>query len=542
MRLVSGICAYLFVITAHSHTFGLQYDEDNGSRDLGIERHCGTHDLSSDDTDRSNLALANLAKNQDISRMRMANIIVPTYFHVITDGTIGSITDDEIDLQIDVLNEGYGGRFIFQLEGKTTTDNSNWYNDINFEGAMKFALREGDCDTLNIYTTSGYTFLGFAFFPIQCASNKISDGVVINSNTIPGGTEYPYNEGKTLTHEVGHWLGLYHTFNNGCDAPGDFIDDTPAHDKPDSYCISADTCPSSPGDNPINNYMNYTPDSCLTEFTPDQYTRMIGMWITVRNNGSFAPTISSPPTSTPTESMPPSECTSLQIKVTTDLYPEETLWGVYNTSFTVLYSGGPYTGQNTLYTENFCVDPNESYIFQILDAQRDGICCTYGNGSYEVYYDNKLIKEGGTFAGSEVSPLFGICCSPTITSLITSSFPPSRAPSVLPSTIPTLSPSKVPTMDPTLLPSIPSTVIPSTETSNLPSMDPSLPPSRAPSVLPSTIPSPSHSHVVTPTIDGPLQSLPVKISGTPSRSLLSKGMMTGIVIWGACFYLTAGMW
>ena len=175
--------------------------------------HCGTHNPTSEGIARSNMAMAKWARNPDISRMRM-NIIVPSYFHAITDGSTGSITDDEINEAINVLNAGFDGSFLSQLTGNTTTDNSDWYNDPHSELDMKNELRQGDCDALNIYSTSGYSYLGFASLPDMCEDNKISDGVVIDSNSKPNGSLFPYNEGKTLIHEVGHWLGLYHTFIN----------------------------------------------------------------------------------------------------------------------------------------------------------------------------------------------------------------------------------------------------------------------------------------------------------------------------------------
>jgi hypothetical protein len=209
--------------------------------------------------------------------------VIDTYIHVITDASgNGGPTASQIDRQMRVLNNGFElWGWSFNVVQVDYTANDDWYTagySSREEREMKNALHIGSADDLNVYFNNmGGGLLGWATFPSGFGGQPLMDGVVILTDSLPGGSAAPYNKGDTATHEVGHWMGLYHTFQNGCTPNNDYVGDTPAEGSPAFGCPAGrDTCtgPKYPGLDPIANFMDYTDDACMNHFTALQDARM----------------------------------------------------------------------------------------------------------------------------------------------------------------------------------------------------------------------------------------------------------------------------
>jgi hypothetical protein len=246
-----------------------------------LPRLCGSGHFTDREVDFLELAAEAEAKRLGIRNVPQLGSIgtIKVAFHVIyaDDGfsTIGLLTQTDVDNQIAALNAAFNN-VDFVLSATTFTNNFDWFlmTQGSFEERQaKTAIGFDSAEFLNIYTCFGGGLLGWATFPSERRRDPAMDGVVVAFDSLPGGTP-PYDEGDTATHEVGHWCGLYHTFQGGCTKRNDRVADTPAEASANFGCPAfRDTCPAS-GQDPIDNFMDYSDDICLTLFSPGQEARM----------------------------------------------------------------------------------------------------------------------------------------------------------------------------------------------------------------------------------------------------------------------------
>jgi hypothetical protein len=246
-----------------------------------------------------------------------APVEIPVRFNVVykdmsADG--GYLSDERVAEQIRVLNEGFAGTgFSFVLEEIDRVKQPEWFNLVSSNGGLprfyrgsgkevkmkQYFYDDSTSETLNIYSASlAQSLLGWAYFPSDFTDETTlgdplpayRDGVVVDYRSLPtvendtgdSSVYTVYGEGDTATHEVGHWLELYHTFQGGCSEPGDYVADTAPEASPAFQCpVGRDTCEGG-GVDPITNFMDYTYDSCMTEFTAGQAARMQMAWTEYR--------------------------------------------------------------------------------------------------------------------------------------------------------------------------------------------------------------------------------------------------------------------
>jgi pregnancy-associated plasma protein-A len=225
---------------------------------------------------------------------------IAVHVHVIRgDGARGP-KQKRVRRQLDVLDDAYNGgqsadnastRFSFRLASFERVRNLEWRHasmGSPEDRQMRRTLHLGDAADLNLYVLSPVdpsgqgVVLGWSSSPWQLDGDVRLDGVAVHEESLPGGSLYSYGRGDTAVHEVGHWLGLLHTFEGGCSEPNDLVADTPAQGEPSTTCEAVkDTC-ALPGEDPVHNFMDYAVDACMDMFTPGQVSRMTDNWLAYR--------------------------------------------------------------------------------------------------------------------------------------------------------------------------------------------------------------------------------------------------------------------
>ena len=235
---------------------------------------------------------------------------IPVVVHVLHIGGSENISDAQIQSQIDIMNEDYGKlpgtngdgagvdtkvRFCLAKidpNGDCTNGIVRIYsaltNHKTYERAMLKQLSFWDnTKYMNIYLVKSITgnVLGYSSFP---GGPPDEDGMVVRSNVFGNIGTAASSLGRTASHEIGHWFGLYHTFNNGCGVDlcldGDYVCDTPPQASPSFNCATLNTCSNDipDVDDQKENYMNYTNDACKNMFTNGQKLRLQATLDTIR--------------------------------------------------------------------------------------------------------------------------------------------------------------------------------------------------------------------------------------------------------------------
>ena len=282
-------------------------------------RRCGNAHSTEEDRSFQRAALTTYqAKLKDASSLLDNNspIVIPVCFHVIALTKHYSFSDQQMQDQLDALNRAFSANSCCDEslswcdKGMCSVDAGIRFawavvdeNEDLVEGAtipsitepgeagacafhyqpgpltQKYFLRKGDASVLNVYWQDLGKVLGYASMPWQQAQLLArQDGVTIGYGTHSGSNSFFYNEGDTLVHEVGHWLGLLHTFDGGCEASDGIFDTAPVAEAfmgcDDGHAEKLDTCPGDSQVDGITNFMNYAEDRCMYKFTPGQVHMM----------------------------------------------------------------------------------------------------------------------------------------------------------------------------------------------------------------------------------------------------------------------------
>ena len=400
-------------------------------------------------------------------------ITIPVVVHVVYRTSTENISEAQINSQMQVLNDDFrrmnsdadgtwsqaqDSEIEFCLatvdpQGNPTNGITRTPTSVNGFGtndAVKFNSSGGKdawpaSDYLNVWVCNiGGGILGYAQFP---GGSPSTDGVVNGYQYFgtTGTATAPFNLGRTMTHEVGHYLNLRHIWGDGNCNADDFVSDTPTSDAPNYGCATGHvSCNST---DMVQNYMDYSDDACMNLFTAGQNVRMRALFDTggFRESLLNSPACGAPADPTCDDGIQngnetgidcggdcatcptcddgiqngdetgvdcggsacqtcPCDGTDVTVTINLDNYPEETSWTLTDASGATVGSGGTYGSQpdGSTVSESFCL-PDGCYDFTINDSYGDGICCGYGNGSYSVTGGGSTLASGGSFGSTETT-------------------------------------------------------------------------------------------------------------------------------------------
>lgn len=246
--------------------------------------------------------------NEDFRRLNSDKTLTPTAFQSV-------VADVEIEFKLATVdpNGNYtdgiirksGGKAIYTLAYLANGDIDEVSTGIKYDqyGSSAWAPDK----YLNLWVCNlGSGILGYSQFPADFSTSPNTDGVVIRTQSFgrTGNVTSPFDKGRTATHEVGHWLNLFHIWGDkiGCNNGTDYCDDTPDQYNMNYNCSQNHQSCTSTGDM-FMNYMDYTDDGCMNLFTQNQKTRMQNLFVSggiresIFNSGQnmFSPPVLSGP-------------------------------------------------------------------------------------------------------------------------------------------------------------------------------------------------------------------------------------------------------
>ena len=251
------------------------------------------------------------ANTPESQRLLASGIIeIPVVVNVLYKTAAQNISQAQIQSQIDVLNEDYGGtnadhnltstynsvksgdirvRFVLDHIVRKSTSKTSWGTNDGMKKSAQGITPSSPTTKLNLWVCNlGGGILGYAQFP---GGSSATDGVVIDDNALgrTGTAAAPFNKGRTATHEVGHWLNLRHIWGDA-NCGNDLVGDTPLHNAANFGCPAAghkSTCTGKPVEMTMN-YMDYTDDACMYMFSVGQKTRMQAVFASGGPRNGFA--------------------------------------------------------------------------------------------------------------------------------------------------------------------------------------------------------------------------------------------------------------